>query len=56
MHVRVARMRWELCQHVKEHCRVVVSTFDSAKVRTSKRVQKNKSQPKNNNILSADYQ
>jgi hypothetical protein len=32
------------------------STFDSAKVGTSKRVQKNKSQPKNNNILSADYQ
>ncbi len=31
MHVRVARMRWKLCQHVKEHCRVVVFNFRQCK-------------------------
>ena len=45
-----------VCKHVKEHRRLSFRTFDSAKVETSKRVQKNKSQPKNNNILSTDYQ
>ena len=49
----------KLCQHVKEHPRISPLRnfkFSGAKVRTFKRVQKNNSQLKNNNILSTDYQ